>query len=174
MDYARRFDLATERTRRLGLVLPAFERREIRLLDATVHDGLARVVRDSLGPPETDDGNLARLELHYRLLGPLTAHLRVPLCFTIGAAPGTVDEDELRELATRRRDPRGLRLHSWLTLPSLEIVDATSVREVIAGHPDELSGTAYHPLIVGVDFLWRSGVIGGVASGRLAPDPALS
>ena len=65
-----------------------------------------------------------------------------------------------------------VRIHVWLTLPSMEIIDfsiATSLSvlnntpegrgEVIAKHADELEGINYKPMLVGMDFLKKSGLL---------------
>ena len=63
-------------------------------------------------------------------------------------------------------------LHVWLTLPSMEIVDLFlpsifAVTEnkpeisggVIAGHADDVTRVAYKPMLIGDDFLKRSGIL---------------
>jgi hypothetical protein len=179
MDYGTEFGAAIDRTRRWGLIAPAIEQRGPRVLTESVRKTLDVVVDDSLGPLAAQAPTWRRLETHYRLLGPLTGYLRVPLCYTIGwvsvadeDAEG-LDEADLR-LLLARRDGCPVRLHAWLTLPSHEIVDASCKGQLICGHPAELNLLAYHPLLVGVDFLWRVGVIGSTFAPQSAPTGAFS
>ena len=127
---------------------------------------------------DTLDGGAAALErweLHYRLLEPLAAYLGVATWHTIGCiervGAASLDDEAVEGelytlLSTTRVDPDCSNLQCWLTLPSLEIVDASSPDHLFAGHPGSLVGVRYRPLLVGVDFLWRIGAIGALGRSR--------
>src|SRR5207248_2944402 len=148
------------------------QRLPVLLQGLRIHGVLRIRLRKAGGQPESADPVLARLELHYRLLGPLTAALRTSVCYTVGwiGAEPTADDDDtvFRDLLARRRQPSSVPLQAWLTLPSHEIVDASNLRHVFGGAPSELDGRSYHPRLVGVDFFWR------VGARQPTPDPALS
>lgn len=63
-------------------------------------------------------------------------------------------------------------MHAWLTLPSLEVIDVALVTSlavlngwdeghgaVLAKHADEVTGMAYKPMLIGPDFLRKTGLM---------------
>jgi hypothetical protein len=65
-----------------------------------------------------------------------------------------------------------MNVHAWLTLPSMEIIDATLATTmaiaqgrpeqgggVVMGHADGFTGFAYRPMLVGADSLQRAGLL---------------
>ena len=63
-------------------------------------------------------------------------------------------------------------MYAWLTLPSLEVIDVALVTSlavlngwdeghgaVLAKHADEVTGMAYKPMLIGPDFLRKTGLM---------------
>lgn len=83
-----------------------------------------------------------------------------------------MSEEELRDVLQNGLKKFSLNMHSWLTLPSMEILDFTILTTiahvkqlgqgyfgVISRHPNDLIGMSYHPMLLGDDFLRRIGVL---------------
>lgn len=180
MTYEQEFLAAMERTDRFGLVPPAFTvKHGQRWFDA---GNLARfpfAVRDALGELDFEDVVGQCMAIHYRLLPALEAWLGCSVFYTIGwideeTKEGMFRFDEAFIAETLRTGHVGgaVKLHAWLTLPSMEIVDislpttmgvAQKRPEMFGGaitrFADELKGMAYKPMLVGDDFLRKTGLL---------------
>ncbi|MFJ3463642.1 hypothetical protein [Achromobacter spanius] len=179
-NYAADWEAARERTARLGLMVPAMEvPTGDSYLTIQRHGEFPYVIRDALGELTVDDLVCQCLSINIRLRAVLEEWLGCPVYYTIGWVD--VDAGEplfkfddafiVEKLASR--DSGGeIGLHAWITLPSLEVIDvslATSfavlqnLKEghggVIAGAPDALKGFAYRPMLVGADFLRKTGML---------------
>jgi hypothetical protein len=176
--YPERFEDAIRRTRRFKLPLPAFETQEGRLLEDP--NGLATLTRALASlfaglSPEIVAGNCAPISA--ALVGPISQALNCPACFTFGwlntAERGDVfkmTESDIARWLRGALPPGHASFHCWITLGTMEIVDATIATSdavvnggptdsanVIARHADDLPGLQYHPMLVGDDFLERAG-----------------
>ncbi|RIY05224.1 hypothetical protein D0T11_20755 [Hymenobacter rubripertinctus] len=82
------------------------------------------------------------------------------------------DEVFIRDVIRTKYSKNTMKIHAWLTLPSLEIIDITlfttlafakkqptMLGRVITRHPDYIQGMAYKPMLVGDDFLRQTGVL---------------
>ena len=80
-------------------------------------------------------------------------------------------EEDLERLLQNGISGNSLSIHAWLTLPTMEILDFSlptsfaimhgneeEIGGLIARHADSLTGgLKYHPMLVGEDFLRKSG-----------------
>jgi hypothetical protein len=183
--YRRAFDAARQRARKLGLAVPAFTlSNELYLEDLDRLRGAGPVIAKYLHTNGLEISDLAiqcwRANMEIKYL--LQAHFDAPLVLTFGAietSPGVIrfqmSENELTTLVREGLDlsnPK-LNLHAWLTFPSLEILDITYftsfavVNEmpqllgmVVSGQHGTLNpqNYAYHPLIIGEDFVTKAGL----------------
>lgn len=180
-SYLTEFASAIERALRLGVATPqpliftatpfiTTEKIELAIKSATQHLGLLRI----------DDISGQCLSLHLRLLPILEQVFSCPVYYTIGyveAADGFMfghNEEYLVDLLKTKKGDLPCNLHSWLTLPSGEIIDASlpttfaKVNEdrsiplgsIICNDANVLRncGLHYRPTIVGVDFLFKAGI----------------
>jgi len=79
-----------------------------------------------------------------------------------------LDKESAIEIMRRSKRSDRIDFHTWLTLPSLEIIDLTLVsslarknkdlphNDFIFIHPDNLKALSYHPVIIGEAFLEKS------------------
>ncbi|QTD90882.1 hypothetical protein OHZ10_11740 [Burkholderia arboris] len=180
MTYEQEFLAAIERTKGFGLVPPAFTvSSKQRWFDA---DNLTRfpfVVRDALGELDFEDVVGQCMAIHYRLLPALNAWLGCSVFFTIGWIDDETEEGMFRfdeafiaEMLRTGYVGGTVKLHAWLTLPSMEIVDMSlpTTMGVVQKRPEmlggaitryagELKGMAYKPMLVGDDFLRKTGLL---------------
>jgi hypothetical protein len=176
--YSERFHDAVRRTRRYKLPHPALEIREGRLLEDPV--GLSTLT-SALAPvfaglsPELVAGNCALVSA--ALVDPIAQALNCPACFTFGwlntAQRGDIfkmTESDIARWLKGALLPGPASFHCWVTLGTMEIVDATIATSdavvnggptdsanIIARHADALVGLTYHPMLVGDGFLERAG-----------------
>lgn len=109
----------------------------------------------------------------------MTEWFRCPVLYTLGWIDDGSDEglfkfddafiaDKLRNVHM----PGNVNIHAWLTLPSMEIIDVTLATTmaiaqgrpeqgggVVMGYADEFKGLAYRPMLIGMDFLRRAGLL---------------
>ncbi|MBB6186654.1 hypothetical protein [Rhodanobacter sp. MP7CTX1] len=189
MPYTEDFRSAEERSRRLGLAVPAYAfESERRWLDATAHAQFPYIVRGGLGELDFSDVVGQCLAIHYRLLPVIQEWLGCPVLYTNGwVDDGTengmfrFDEMFIEDRLRTYRTGGLVNIHAWLTLPSMEIIDvslATSMAVlqglpsghggVIAMHGDQTRGFSYKPMLVGLDFLHKTGMAGSRDDGRAA------
>jgi hypothetical protein len=185
--YQSLFEDALTRTRDHGLRVPEVSYDPTRLLTAEFHKQFPYRVRDAVGYVEPSELILQCLSIHYRLQDAMQGMLNTEVFFTIGwvglgdtgkAGKETTlfefDDDWIAE-SLKRGHSGGptAKLHAWLTLPSMEIIDLSIISSiatihkmpeglggVIANHADELlNGVHYVPMLVGADFLRRTGLL---------------
>ena len=81
-------------------------------------------------------------------------------------------ESELKTICERGVDGTTVNIHAWLTLPSMEVIDLTywttfsyatnnseRLGELVIQSDDEELGVVYHPLLIGEDWLYKSGIL---------------
>lgn len=179
MGYALDFQAAKIFSTDIGLYVPDWlESTDLIFENQTKHAELHRIMMSLLGDPPV----LARLAtqclpVHAALIQTVANIVGVMPALTIGcvtSADGdrwfSVTEPEIRRwCATGIENPLSLKLHAWLTLPTMEIVDFTFLPTfaitqaqpgssakvvefgVIAKHADALTGMTYTPVAVGND-----------------------
>lgn len=179
MSYESEWAAAIERSKRLGLDVPAHEvQPERRYLTEPRLAEFPYVVQRGLGDLDFPDVVSQCLSIHLRILPVLEAWLRCPVLYTIGwVDDGTekgmfkFDDAFVAERLKQGKSGGTVNVHAWLTLPSMEVIDmtlATTIAvvqklpqghgSVLARHADELRGFAYKPMLVGPDFLRKSGI----------------
>jgi hypothetical protein len=179
-SYFKEFLWAMARNKRFNLPTPFpwFETGR-RWLDAKAKDEFAYILHDELDSLDFKEVSKQCLSLHYRL-APIVSHwLNCEVFYTVGwvdfGAGGNrfyCDDASLNEILRRNHNGETVKLHAWLTLPSMEIIDATLATTLaishnspemlftaIANHADALKGMSYKPMLIGEEFLRRSGLI---------------
>lgn len=186
--YQALFEEAVARTRNHGLRTPDVNYHPTRLLTTEFHKQFPYRLREAVGDIRPDELVFQCLAIHYRLLETMQDMLNTEVFFTIGwvglgdAEKGGKEttlfefgEDWIRE-SLKRGHSGGptAKLHAWLTLPSMEIIDLSIISSiavihkmpegmggVLSNHADELlNGLHYVPMLVGDDFLRRTGLLG--------------
>jgi len=177
--YLNEFAVAADRTKRLGLNCPNIEVSNERFLSEEKMDQFPSALRDAVGEIGVEEVIAQCLSIHHRLLNPVSAILGVPAYYTIGFVETSAgllfeqDEENLRTILESGFPSLKLKIHAWLSLPSMEILDfslptsyavVNNTEEGIGGlilaHADELKhGMKYHPMLIGDDFLRKTGAL---------------
>jgi len=167
---------AIRRTKRLGLELPPFIIEEETYLDKPQYQHFDQVLLNCI--PESMHERMAHqcFDIHNIASEPLSEFFDSNVLFTLGYVNINGNrkyyntEDDLKNLLNRTVvNSATLDLHAWITLPSMEIIDATigstaakeekngSVHKFIFnGHPNNFKDDfSYHPMLVGYDFINR-------------------
>lgn len=180
MIYATEWATAVERTKRLGLDVPPHQMEpERRYLTDQRQAEFPHVVQRGLGDLDFPDVVAQCMSIHFRLVPVLEQWLGCPVIYTIGwIDDGTdtgmfkFDEAFVAEKLKTGHTGSTANIHAWLTLPSLEVIDVALVttlavlkgwREghgaVLAKHADDITDLRYKPMLVGPDFLRRTGLL---------------
>lgn len=183
MSYASEWKAAIERTERFNLRVPPQQQTTGLLLDEKRYSEFPYVVQEALGEIGTEDLAAQCLSIHYRLAPVIERWLGCPVSYTIGWIEDGSEQgmfrfgDDFIDEKLRNPAPPGgtVNIHAWLTLPSMEIIDvalATTMGKVqnrpdmyglvISKKADDLEGMAYKPMLVGDDFLLKSGLLQSV------------
>ena len=180
MTYNSQFAEAIARTERLGLGSIPYHPRGDRLLTPKAMESLREVVAPRLQAIPVEQWTDHCFAIHATIAQAATEGLGVPAYLTIGDVRSegkwlcNADEATIAELLKIGPQHGGaVRLHAWITLPTMEIIDLTLptsiglqenipdlVGSVVIKHVDELTGgISYRPLIVGDEFLRRIGAL---------------
>ncbi|GAB1858229.1 hypothetical protein MHTCC0001_30660 [Flavobacteriaceae bacterium MHTCC 0001] len=178
MDYLKSFEKAIIKSKELDLIVPNFISNEHQYLDKATITNIQKLL--TINKPSAEDIFKQCFRFHAEIRQPLELLLQTKIFYTIGYVTVENDEffkttyDELSSLLkTKIKKP--LSAHAWLTLPSMEIIDFTFTStylmktgefdgnlHVITKHADSLTGNMkYHPMLIGTDFLFKSGAIKG-------------
>ncbi|AXA80687.1 hypothetical protein CE206_29410 (plasmid) [Achromobacter xylosoxidans] len=179
-SYAADWTAALERTAHFNLAVPAQPApTEERYLTEVRHAEFPYVVRRALGQVAARDIVAQCMAIHIRLRPAIEEWLGCAAHFTIGwvdvdaGKPLFKFDDTFIADKLASGHPGGLiSLHAWITLPTMEVIDASlpttfavlqNLREghgsVIASRADELKDFAYRPMLVGDDFLRKTGIL---------------
>lgn len=179
MSYREELEEAAERTLRFGLEKPTLVKSHARYL---TDDALTRIgtsISEACGTFRQSEIVAQCLALHLRLRPIIEEVTKAPAYFTLGhvfAPPNYMykqTEESLKSMIKNGVQNREVQLHAWLTLPSDEIIDLTIATSmavinnwktghgaIIATHAEELkNGVRYHPMIIGEEFLFRTGAM---------------
>ncbi|KXV70459.1 hypothetical protein [Acetobacter cerevisiae] len=178
-NYHSEFLTAYERTKNLGLNCPPFTSEVAgKLCSPTFLREFPYLIRDNTNVSSPED--LAHQCLYVNLLikDIISKRLNCEVYYTIGwidCDDGDpmykFDEEYISTALAHYGSTRGaLKVHAWLTLPTMEVIDptlATSIAlvqnkpnglgGVIAGKADDLQGFSYRPMLIGMDFPVRTG-----------------
>lgn len=177
--YESNFLDALERTRRFGLSAPSIELSDTRFLTQEALNRLPIAIRDIMGELSEEDVVAQCLSLHMRLKPVIEKILGCDAYYTIGwvslekSEMFKQTEESLSEMLKRGITGPSINIHAWLTLPSLEILDFSlpttyakvhgledGKGAVVSKHPSELTGgMMYQPMLVGEEFLSKSGAM---------------
>lgn len=181
MNYANEFAVAIHRSRKFNLVTPDFTPQlEKRWLDEKAMHEFPYVIQKEIPSITVDDISLQCMSLHLRALTVIEDWLKCPVTYTIGWV--SIDDgsnlfkfDE-EFITDKLSAPKGfingsVNIHAWLTLPSMEILDMSlptsfavlknkpeGLGAVLAKHADSIIGFSYRPMLVGEDFLFKTGM----------------
>lgn len=177
--YKDEFMRAHERAKNFGLTVPDIEVRDgEHLLTQEFLRDFPHLIARNTNIQHPRDLAAQCFSINLMLREVISDHLKCPLYYTIGWVDvhGSrrlfhFDEEFVREALDGQVSTAGaVSLHAWLTLPTMEIIDptlATSIllvngREeglggVMAKFADDLTGLTLKPMLVGEDFLRRSG-----------------
>ncbi|MBU2840267.1 hypothetical protein HF670_11990 [Acidithiobacillus thiooxidans] len=181
MSYESDFQNAIRFSKEIGFEIPSIETTNKKYLDnPKIQASLHNVMIDILGtPPEIDNLSSKCVGIHAALINKVANIIGSEPILTFGCVTSdngdkwfSVSENEIsRWLSTGVESPHSLKLHAWLTLPSMEIVDFTFLPTyahvqymkdadrssdnlefgVIAKHPDNLTGMVFKPVAIGND-----------------------
>lgn len=175
--YKSEFERAASRTKEFNLMCPEIVFSEGALLTTERMHKFPSVLRDAVGDIGVEEVVAQCLSIHYRLSDVISKLFDTSCYFTIGYIE-TVDrlmfhqsEQDLKRILQNGINSSSLNIHAWLTLPTMEIMDFSlptsyailnkmeeGIGGLIATHPDTLiGGMKYHPMLVGEDFLRKSG-----------------
>lgn len=180
MSYIQEWSEATARTNRVGLTVPHYHvKPEIRYLTDERVKEFPYVVRECLGELDFEDVVAQCISIHYRLLPVIEQWLQCSVIYTLGWIDDGTDKgmfkfDDAFIVDKLKNGCLGgsVSIHAWLTLPSMEVIDVSIATSpsvlnnipegrggVIAQHADVLKGMTYKPMLVGMDFLIKAGLI---------------
>ncbi|MBW4936168.1 hypothetical protein [Marinobacter sp. F4206] len=140
-------------------------------------EALASLLVERYGPPAPSKLAHKCLAIHYELLEDVEKIIGVKPIFTIGHMNihgeeyWRITEDQLLEMSRSPSFQSKRHLHAWLSLPSSEIIDFTfpasyvvetkysgEIGVAITKHHSELQGMSYHPVALGEEVLYRTGL----------------
>jgi len=175
--YKSEFEKAVERTREFNLSCPEVVFGSGTLLTQEKMEKFPYIFRETVGEISLNEIVAECLSIHHRLSDVIEKLFRVPCYFTIGHVETKEQvmfhqsEDDLKYIIKNGINGSDVNVHAWLTLPTMEILDFSlpssyaicnglkeGIGGLIADHPDNLvGGVKYHPMLVGDDFLRKSG-----------------
>jgi len=177
MVYVNEFVTAIKRTQKLKLELETpFIDSSGRYIKPETYKEVKKIILESF--PEFSSGKYAKqcMDISLKAKVILEDYFNADIFFTIGdiSVEGkkqfNFDEKYIKKLLASKQFNANLKLHAWLTLPSLEIIDLSLAQSVllmsgdpissdyILSSPDKLKdGLEYHPMIIGENFLHKTG-----------------
>lgn len=177
--YLDRFIEAEHRTKALSLDLPTIELDEKR--SYITQDFLERfpyLILQNTGIRKPSDLSAQCFSVNRMLRGIISAYLGCPVYYTIGWIDDGTERGLFKfgdsfindALSGKMTTAGEVNSHAWLTLPSMEVIDPTiattlalaqktnaGLGGVHAGHADSMKGFSFQPMLIGDDFLRKSG-----------------
>ncbi len=178
-NYEYEFREAVKRTISFGLSDPKILIKEANYIDSKTEE-LVNFCQKKLPEFTVDQISAQCIKIHYEFKKELELLLDIPIYYTIGYIKiydneiFFQSEKSLKEMLDNGNlCTNNIKLHTWLTLPSMEILDftfpttygkVTGNKELygktVIIHPNNLEhGMSYHPMIVGDEFLFKIGAI---------------
>jgi len=177
-DYSGELKAAFDLTEQLGLEVPAHSQSPYRMLPKGDR-AIANALQASLGSLSPDQISAQCFAINFKIKSEIDRALNTSSLLTFGWVHEPPNDyfklsaSDLRTMIDRPRALGSLNLHCWLTLPSEEIIDATlpTTQGFVLKRPEQYGlilskhwadftgGLRFHPLVVGEDFLFKSGVI---------------
>lgn len=180
MSYTTEWAVAVERSKQFDLAVPLHEVQPThRYLTVARLTEFPYVVQRGLGDLDFPDVVTQCLSIHYRMVPVLEQWLEIPVLYTLGWIDDGTDKGMFKFdnafIADKLKNGHAssaVNIHAWLTLPSMEVIDMALVTSlavlkgwskghggVLAKHADEITGMAYKPMLVGPDFLRKTGLL---------------
>ncbi|UUA74275.1 hypothetical protein [Cellvibrio sp. QJXJ] len=177
--YANNFLQALNTTRELKLDTPVVQFQSKKIITDDLCKKIPSWIEKQVGRLAIEEVAGQCIAIHYRIKKPLEDLFKTELYYTVGYVENQFDKrfyhdknDLIKLLESSKTKPK-LHVHTWLTLPSMEIIDYSLPStyavahnrpdhyfDVLADHADELRNSiTYHPTIIGEDFLCRIGAI---------------
>jgi hypothetical protein len=175
MAYLEEFIQALERTKSFRLpIADCFLKPTLRLLSNDKQDYLYEAIMTALGNPDPEELDANCLNITSALVQPISELFGVEALFTLGwldlgdgDSMFRFDETYIQNTILKGHKKGAKKhMHAWLTLPSMEIIDATIAtslakrwkqpnwqRQILAEHADSMNGIIYKPMLVGTSFL---------------------
>lgn len=181
MAYVDDFKEAIIRTRRLQLAQPVdLCETHTRIMNDKRIRHLGGIIRPVLDLNSGYEQLVARcMPVHLQARPLVEEWLGCPVYFTLGwIDDGTpkgmfrFDDDFITDTLKNGYTGDTVNLHAWLTLPSMEIIDITlsTTISMLQGHKnqlggviikraDDIKGFSYKPMLIGDEFLSKSGIL---------------
>jgi hypothetical protein len=176
-NYFDEWSSAVKRTKDFGLAVPDHEIVVDKIwLDAKAYAEFPYAVLDVIGELSLEEISLQCISIHYRLMPVIQRWLGCQVTYTVGwvddETPKGIyhfDEKFIKDTLENGHPTNQVRLHTWLTLPSLEVIDVSLPTSmgvvqkktellggVIAQKADALIGMKYKPMLVGDDYIFKT------------------
>lgn len=176
------FRQALERGRRFELEVPACQLElKRRWLTPKVKGELPKVISIALHGIQFPKALTRCRSIHLRVQLALKEFLQCEVAYTIGwvlylyGSMFQFDDQDIAGFLNATKPSGPFRIHTWLTLPSLEIIDValptkisvlrdipSLAGRVVARHPAEMNPAMhYKPMLVGDDFFYRIDAVAG-------------
>jgi len=172
MTYQKEFQEALLRNERFGFEIPNFKFETKRYITDDFIAQLPYVIRDTYGELSAEDLVARCIPIHFGLANLISEQLNVPTYFTLGDFSIAnkrcyeITEESLKKQLISGVNCFSMKIHAWLTLPSMEIIDFTLATTfdkmfnsggaggIVTKHYSELTGEfAYHPMLIGEEYL---------------------
>jgi hypothetical protein len=177
--YKQEFEIAVARTNKFNLKCPLVVYSQAKVLTSENMGKFPLALRNTIGDVGVEELVAQCISIHHRLSDVIAGIFDVPCYLTIGYVETTdgfmfhQSEDDLEKILKNGINGSSLNIHAWLTFPTMEIMDLSlptsyaimknndnGLGGVIAAHADDLiDGLKYHPMLVGEDFLRKSGAL---------------
>lgn len=178
-DYKNEFENAVQRSKRLGLLTPEITFTEDRFITGYKMGRLFEDARKEFRGYNPKDFARKCIQIH-KIIQPLVNKIFFGTSYyTIGYIHESpkdiykITEEKIEEYLKEGLSSNSIELHTWITLPSMEIIDfsicstldemhnkANIGVDVLAKHPSKFSdGLRYCPVLVGTNFLDRLGIL---------------
>ena len=177
--YNQEFDEAVERTKDFGLVVPSIMPvPPNRFFTKETMQELMKSIFKTIGRPSPEEMTAQCFEITHGIKLIIDDFFKTTSIFTLGWVEEPSNclckytEEQLKNLLVNGIVNTNIGLHAWITMPSMEIFDATIntkiaiaskkpelLYAIAARHVDDLAeGFAYHPMLLGDDYLNRLGL----------------
>jgi hypothetical protein len=178
MSYLQELNEAIERSKRLGIADKSFTPATNRYYSDKKIESLIGTLSEKYGGLKPSHLIGKCLQVHFDILKDVTDIFGAEALFTLGYIFDgeqyffQFNESDVTTWLHEKIDKNNVKIHAWITLPSLEIIDLTfpltyakiaGLEEspiAITKHADEFTGgVKYHPVLVGEEALFKLGVV---------------
>ncbi|MFA0005122.1 hypothetical protein AB4422_17295 [Vibrio splendidus] len=178
MSYFQELNEAIERSKRLGIADKTFTPTTKRYYSDERFENLIGTLNHKYGGLKPSHLIGKCLQVHFDILDDVKNIFGADALFTLGYIYSgkqyyfQFDENDVATWLKGKIDKNNVKIHAWITLPSLEVLDLTfpltyakvvGLKEspiAITKHADEFTGgMKYHPIIVGEEALFKLGLV---------------